>query len=276
MEHRGRGTRPSSPRREEHTVAPEASTPSRYSIRAVDRVCDVLDLVRASSEGVSLLTVTNETGMPKSTAFRYLTVLEERSFVERDAETSLYRLGLAFQAPDSVGLERLKRLAEPRLTRLRDDLGLTVNLGYLDGGQVVHALVYESPRQMRLAARVGERSLIHSTALGKVMVAVRGEESVRSILAMHGMPRYTDKTITDTDAYLAELAEVRERGYAMDESENQIGGRCVAVAVQGTALPAGLSVSAPDTQLPLDEVPAVVSQLSRVAKALTKDLASPV
>lgn len=256
-------------------MASEASTPSKYSIRAVDRVCDVLDLVRAAPDGVSLLTVTTETGMPKSTAFRYLTVLEERSFVERDADTSLYRLGLAFQAPDLVGFERLKRLAEPRLSRLRDDLGLTVNLGYLDGGQVVHALVYESPRQMRLAARVGERSLIHSTALGKVMVALRGEESVRSLLAMHGMPRYTEKTITDPERYLAELAGVRENGYAMDESENQIGGRCVAVAIQGTAVPAGLSVSAPDTQLPLDQVPAVAAQLTRTAGALTKELARP-
>ena len=256
-------------------MAQEASSPSRYSIRAVDRVCDVLDLVRASPEGVSLPEVTAATGMPKSSAFRYLTVLEERSFVERDAETSLYRLGLAFQAPDSVGLERLKRLAEPRLSRLRGDLGLTVNLGYLDGGQVVHALVFESPRQMRLAARIGERSLIHSTALGKALVAVRGEESVRSMLSMHGMPRYTGKTITDPDAYLTALSEVRENGYAMDESENQIGGRCIAVAIQGTAVPAGVSVSAPDTQLPLDEVPGVAAHLTRVARALTKELGQP-
>jgi IclR family acetate operon transcriptional repressor len=257
-------------------VTQDASTAGRYSIRAVDRVCDVLDLVRASAAGVSLPEVTVTTGMPKSSAFRYLTVLEQRGYIERDLETSLYRLGFAFQAPDTLAAERLKRFAEPKLARLRERFGLTANLGLLDGGQVVHALVLESPQQMRLAARIGERSLIHSTALGKAMVADLGEEAVRSMLTMHGMPRYTEKTIVDPDDYFAALAEVRSNGFALDDSENQIGGRCAAVAVPGAPIPAGVSVSAPDPQLPMHAVPEVVAELTRIARELARELAEPV
>lgn len=256
-------------------MAQDASTAGRYSIRAVDRVCDVLDLVRASAAGVSLPEVTVATGMPKSSAFRYLTVLEQRGYIERDLETSLYRLGFAFQAPDTLAAERLKRFAEPKLARLRERFGLTANLGLLDGGQVVHALVLESPQQMRLAARIGERSLIHSTALGKAMVADMGEEAVRSMLTMHGMPRYTEMTIVDPDDYFTALAEVRSNGFALDDSENQIGGRCVAVAVPGAPIPAGVSVSAPDPQLPMHAVPEVVAELTRIARELAREFAEP-
>ena len=111
----------------------------------------------------------------------------------------------------------MSEAAEPVLTALRDRVGETVNLGVLDGSKVVHTVVAESPHMMRLAARVGERGLVHSTALGKAMCADLPEDRVRSILKVNGMPPYTEATITDPDAYLAELQRVRDQGWAVDD-----------------------------------------------------------
>lgn len=250
----------------------ESAEAPAYPLRAVDRVCDILDILANSPEGASLKAVADQADLPKSSAFRYLSVLEARHYVERDPATGSYRLGLAFRPQNTQAVERLTNLARPALEKLRDQLQETTNLGVLDGAFVVHRLVAESPHMMRLAARVGERGYVHSTALGKAICATLPENRVLSILATAGMPQFTDATITDTEAYLAELERVRVSGYGLDDAENQPGGRCVAVTIEGVDLAAGISVSAPADRLPLERTNEIVSQLHKVARALTRKM----
>ena len=260
------------PSQHDQVAEDDAAPTGKYAIRAVDRVCDVFDAIRAQGDGASLSTIATATRMPKSTAFRYLTVLEERSYVERNREAAHYRLGLPFQSQDGLSLERLKRFALPVLTKLRDELGETANLGILNNGQVVHVLVVESLHQMRLAARVGEHGLIHSTALGKAMATQLDSETVRSMLALHGMPAYTSMTITSQSDYLAQIATAKNDGFAMDDSENQLGGRCIAVPIPNVPLHAGISISGPASQLPLEGVSGVASALTKAARQLSQQM----
>ncbi|NJC72949.1 IclR family transcriptional regulator [Planosporangium thailandense] len=251
--------------------APAESGPP-YALRAVERVCDILDILANSNSSVSLSEVAEGTGMPKSSAFRYLTVLEGRHYVERDPETSSFRLGLAFRPQNTRAVEMLTELARPALEKLRDQLGETTNLGVLDGAYVVHTAVAESPHIMRLAARVGDRGYIHSTALGKAICAELPEDRVRSILSAAGMPALTDSTITSVDSYLTELKRVRTEGFGEDDAENQPAGRCVAVVIRGTGLPAGISVSAPADRFPREQVADTVKQLRKVARSLSRQM----
>lgn len=243
-----------------------------YPIRAVDRVCSILDVLANSDSGVSLPDVAKAADLPKSSAFRYLSALEARHYVERDASGTTYRLGVAFRQQHPRSDERLRELATPLLEKLRDQLEETVNLGILDGAQVVHAVVAESPHMMRLAARVGERGFVHSTALGKAIAATLPESRVRSILDIAGMPALTESTVTDPDEFLRELEKTREQGYGIDEAENQTAGRCVGVAIEGIPFLAGVSVSAPASRLPLEQVPDVVAHLQRVARKLSRQM----
>lgn len=243
-----------------------------YPIRSVDRVCDILDTLANSQVGVTLTEVADATSLPKSSAFRYMIALEFRHYVERDPDSITYRLGPAFRPQYTLGIPRLAEFARPQLEQLRDKLGETTNLGILDGTAVVHSVVCESPQMMRLAARVGDRGYVHSTALGKAMSAQLPEDRVRSIIDAAGMPSFNESTITDFDALLAELARVREHGYAVDDAENQADGRCVAVAITGLAFPAGVSVSAPASRFSASGVPAIAKQLRRLAKTLTKQM----
>ncbi len=241
-----------------------------YPIRSVDRVCDILDALANSQAGVTLTEVAQAARLPKSSAFRYLTALEARHYVERDPQSVTYRLGPAFRPQYSVDVSRLIEFARPELQRLRDSHGETANLGILDGTMVVHSLVCESRHTMRLAARVGDREHVHTTALGKAMCAQLPEHMVRSILHAVGMPATTSAAITDPAEFMRELDRVRDEGYAVDDEENQIDGRCVAVAIPGLSFPAGISISAPASRFPVADVAGAAARLHRAAATLSR------
>jgi IclR family acetate operon transcriptional repressor len=246
--------------------------PRSYSIRAVERVCDILDLLRDSGSSVSLSEVARVTGLPTSSAFRYLTVLESRRYVERNTATGEYDLGLAFVPLQSRHIELLKEKAKPLLERLRDRFGETVNLGVLDGTRVVYVDILESPKAMRLAARLGDHDHLHSTALGKAIAAYLPGKRVREILSVEGMPRITSKTITNANEYLEELEKVKREGFALDDGENESEGRCLAVAILGYHVPAAISLSAPRAHFPIEQVGEVAESLREAAQELATEL----
>ena len=251
-------------------VAGQEDTEKLSPIRAVERVCDIFDLLQDAPEGLTLTTIADRTDLPKSTAHRYLIALESRGYAHRDEDTNTIRLGLAFRPKPSRQFERFVSLSKPILEVLRDRTDETTNLGCLDGGRYIHAVVFESSQMMRLAARVGERGMLHSTAIGKVIAANLPEDRVRAILRSEGMPRFTEHTITDPDMFLVELEAVRVDGYALDDCENQDGGRCVAVTCPAVSPPCGLSISAPLQRFPKSRVPEFVALLQDAAQNLTR------
>jgi DNA-binding IclR family transcriptional regulator len=251
-----------------------APAESTYSIRAVQRVCDLLDLLQQEPEGVSLARAAEFTKLPKSSAFRYLATLEERRYVERDPETGAFRLGLALLPMQARQLDVLTRAARPHLERLQAEFQETANLGLLDGNRVIYLDIVESPHAMRLAQRPGDRDVLHATALGKAIAAHLPIEHVRAILRADGMPKHTDRTITTQREYLEALEEVRGAGYALDDGENEIGTRCVAAALPDTTLPLAISVSAPAARLKHERVAVVAERLGQAAAQLASELAS--
>lgn len=239
-----------------------------YPIRAVERVCDILDLLHEQENGAALADIARIAKLPKSSAYRYLLALEARRYVDRNPDSGLFNLGRAFRPQRNLQMELFIERAQTRLERLRDELNETVNIGVLEGGQVIHVAVVESAQMMRLAARIGERGPIHATALGKVMAAQMPREWLLAVLESEGMPALTDRTLTTPDAFVAEIAKVAKAGYAVDDLEAQDDGRCVAVPLPGLPVTAGLSVSAPANRLPRTLVPGVVTALRECATDL--------
>lgn len=241
---------------------------SAYSIRAVERVCDVLDLIQRQPEAFTLAEVVAATNLPKSSAFRYLATLEARGYVARDAVTGQVRIGPSLLPLQDQQMEVLADRARPLLEQLRDRFEETVNLGVLQGSTVAYVEILESRRSMRLAARRGDRDPLHCTALGKAIATQLPPDRVRGILEAEGMPARTPQTITDVEDYLADVKSAAERGYALDNGENESDGRCLAVPVRDGPLPAALSLSAPASRFPLSDVDTVAAALRDVADEL--------
>lgn len=247
------------------SVSNEVTTPSerRYNIRAVERTCDILDTLAAATTPVSLSDLSAACDLPKASLFRYLTVLEARRYVDRSAPDGEYRLGVAFANFQVDHFERLANTARPILTKLRDEFGETTNLGLLVGQKVTYLDIVESGHSVRLAARRNDRDDVHCTALGKAIVAAMPEAAVTDLIGVR-YERHTAHTIVGWPALKQELTRVRDQGFAVDNEENEVGGRCVAVRIPGD-LDAALSVSAVSARLALSEVPPVAKRLRLAA-----------
>ncbi|WP_407652616.1 IclR family transcriptional regulator [Amycolatopsis cynarae] len=240
-----------------------------YSVRAVERVCLILNLLQESIDGITLNEVAQTTGLPKSSAFRYLWTLENHRYVERDEDGTLFRLGLGFVGMQSRHLEILRERARPSLEHLRDTFGETANLALLDGSHIIYLDIVESRRGVRLAASRGHREPLHCTALGKAIAAQLPPDRVRELLAETGLPKRTANTIGTVDAFLAELTKVRRVGYAVDDRENEADGRCVAVPLLGTQLPAAISLSGPSSRFTLQDIKKAAKTLLGAAAELS-------
>ena len=233
---------------------------ANYSIRSVQRVCDILDLVQANSSGLSLMDFADATELPKSSVFRYLSTLEQRGYVERDDEGD-YRMGISLNGDR---LDALSRRLLPQLVAMRDRFGETINLGLLDGSRIAYLEIVESRASIRNAPRAAEREYVHATALGKILATRLTRMQVEAILRQEGMPALTENTIVDQARYFAEVDRTRERGYALDDEENEIGGRCLAVLVPRTTLPVAISLSAPTSRLSVTQTAAVAREMSEM------------
>ncbi|WP_026421982.1 IclR family transcriptional regulator [Actinokineospora inagensis] len=234
--------------------------------QSLDRALTLLD---ALADGPSTLDqLAERAGVHKTTVLRLLRTLEARRFVQRD-DARHYRLGTALfdLANRSLDSRDVRRAAEPALRELNELTGHTVHLASYEGGEVVYIDKYESRHHVRMYSRVGKRAALHCTAVAKVLVAAFDEPRRERVARGIEYVRMTDNTITSAEAYLAELAAVAERGWALDDSEHEDFIHCVAAPVRGPrgAVVAAVSVSVPRMLLDHDGLLALVPDLLRAA-----------
>jgi IclR family acetate operon transcriptional repressor len=129
-----------------------------------------------------------------------------------------------------------------------------------------------SRHSMRMFTEVGRRVPVHCTGVGKVLLAQLPPAEVRAILARAGMAAQTPHTITDPDRLERELERIRAQGYAVDDAEQELGVRCLAVVVPGGPASTALSVSGPETRVTWAAVERIVPMLQVAAGALAGQL----
>lgn len=220
----------------------------------VDKALKVLVAMGENStpRGLSLAELSTRIGYHKTTVYRLLATLQQNGFVQQDADTDRYRLGLRLLELSTTLLENLELRyeASPLLHELMMKTGETVHLGVLDGAEVVYIEKVESLNPVRMFSRIGRRMPCYCTGLGKAVLAYLPEERVEEALA-HGMLRRTANTITSPEEMKRELARVRELGYAIDNVENEEGIACVAAPIfdhLGRPI-AGLSIAGPSMRV---------------------------
>lgn len=253
-------------------VKPSAAKPSVGGVQSVERTLDLLQLLAEGGAELGLSELAEQSGLPLPTIHRLMRTLVGRGYV-RQEPSRRYALG-----PRLIQLgERASRMlgswARPLLADLVDATGETANLAMLDGDDVVYVAQVPSRHAMRMFTEVGRRVLPHCTGVGKVLLAKLPEAEVRAIVARTGMPAQTSRTITSPDALVREIVRTRKLGYAVDEGEQEVGVRCVAVAVPDPATSFAVSISGPDARVSTGRVPEIVPVLQRVAEAMAHYLA---
>jgi DNA-binding IclR family transcriptional regulator len=211
-------------------------------------------------------------GINKSTVHRLLATLEGKRFVERDAATGLYRPGIRLFQMAFLTLEHndLRRLAAPFLHNLCDQFRENVNLSVLDGTDVVYLDVIESPQRVKLAATPGQRLPAFCTASGKAILAFLPEEKLQDILA-HGIPRYTQNTLTTEEAFLDDMRRTREQGYAISEQEFEDGINAIAAPICNQPI-ASVSIAGPAYRLTRERMMEIGPELLVTVKKIAQEV----
>lgn len=181
---------------------------------------------------MGLAELSREVQLNKTTVYRLVSVLLRHRFLRQDPETGRYRLGLALAELGQLclaGME-VRREAAPYLNQLMNTVRETVHLGVLDEGEVVYIDKFEYQGTIRLSSRIGSRVPVHSSALGKAILACSSEQQVNLVIARGLAPR-TPNTITEPSRFRDELLATRLRGYAVDNEENRESIRCIAAPI---------------------------------------------
>jgi IclR family acetate operon transcriptional repressor len=246
-----------------------------YIVQPVFKALQVLRCLGDERRELALSEICYRVDLPKTTVFRYLQTLCACGFVTHDADTDLYRIGLRVWALGQSLQEplRIRELALPPMRALRDRFNETVNLGVLDGPEVVYLEIIESRRSLRMQAQLGGRDPVYSTALGKAVLAFKPEEQWAAHLPADLAPR-TGRTVLSLAKLRQDLALARERGYALDDEENEEGARCIAAPVLNTkGQPiAAISLSAPVTRMGDRLLPKAADAVIEVAAAIAQRL----
>ncbi|WP_246042655.1 IclR family transcriptional regulator [Streptomyces globosus] len=180
----------------------------------------------------SLADIQHDLGLPKSSLYMLLRTLVNLGWVETDATGTRYGIGVRALLVGSsyIDGDEVVAAARPTLDRLSEDTTETIHLARMDGTSVVYLATRQSRHHLRPFTRVGRRLPVHSTALGKALLAGHSDEEVRALLPRR-LEAVTEHTVTDRERLIEELAVVREKGYAEDREENTLGLRCFGVAV---------------------------------------------
>jgi DNA-binding IclR family transcriptional regulator len=245
--------------------------PAIYDVAVVVKALDILDAL-ANGGPLGLTEIALLTGASKPSSFRILSTMESRGFVVKDGSTRKYLPGakLIGIASALVSGVDLVRSARPSMVQLHERYGETVNLGVLDGSEVQYLEIIESPRGLRMSARIGDRDPIHSTALGRAILSTLDPDEAERLLASANRKRRTPRTITEMPDLVAELARSSARGYAFDNQENEVGARCVSAAILGAdGQPVGaLSVSGPSARLSLESLDMIGEDLLQATRQI--------
>lgn len=247
---------------------------------SVEKSFQIIEEMAAERQPMRLQDIAQKTGIPSSTALRMLTTLMSLGYVSQDTATLRYYLSLKFAYLGNCVTSQLsiRDIAHPVLIALSKACGESVCLAQEQNREVVYIDISDGPDNMlKITQYIGKRAPLHCTGVGKIMLLNYTEDQIRGIAEEKGMQALTKNTITSLDTLIREVDAIRERGYALDDEECELGARCIAVGVTDYTgkIVAGISMSGPISRMTVKRIEEVSPLVIAAAKNISKQLASP-
>lgn len=226
-------------------------------IQVSERIFRVIEYLAASGP-MGLLELSSGLSLNKTTVHRILNSLICMDYVKQDPETLKYSLTFKFCGISNQILSRNSfiALAHPHIRALAEKTGETVHLVQLEGRRAVYIDKVESQNNVRLVSMVGKSIPLYCSGVGKALLADMSDEQIRDIWEHSDIRKFTEYTITDYGEFSERINEIRRCGYALDEEENELGVRCIAVSLKDFyGKPAyAVSISAPISRMDDDRI----------------------
>ena len=204
----------------------------KYTVYTIQKGINILNLFKKHSK-LSFTDIQKVLNYNKSTLFRILYTLEKNKYLLKD-KNGRYELGLnIFILGNQISrIGKLKKASEVYLKELAEATNITSHLGIIEGLQVLIIAKYDPLNSsIKMVSRVGRPVPAHCTGQGKALLAYSARKIVKKIIKKYGLKRFTSNTITRADDFFAELEKIRERGYAIDNSEHEKQIHCIALPI---------------------------------------------
>ncbi|MDF0546287.1 IclR family transcriptional regulator [Sphingobium sp. H39-3-25] len=201
-------------------------------VQSLVRAFALLDELANCDAGLSLTEIAKRVGLPRSTAHRLLTTMDDLSYVDFQRDTNRWQVGAKAMSVGNAFMRSrdLGKIGQPIMRSLAVDYKETVNISIPDGKEIKFVAQVPAKCKLRTNARPGVHLPMHLTASGKAVLAYLEAPQINQFL-LQRMSASTAYTITDPSRIQTQLSEIRKRGYALDDQESAVGVRCVAAPV---------------------------------------------
>lgn len=210
-------------------------TDTKNPIQVADRLFLVLETL-SDAGPLGLLELSSRLSLHKSTVHRLLTSLTHLGYVTQDEQSSKYRLTFKIMEVANKMMAKLDilEISRPCLKQLMEKTGETVHLVQLDGNEAVYIDKVEAyQNSVRMVSKVGNHIPLYCSGVGKAIAAQLDNDRLKRIWHDTKIKKMTPYTILTLTAFMEELKHVREKGYALDNEENELGVRCIAASLPG-------------------------------------------
>lgn len=253
----------------------QRTTERSGQVQSLVRALRLLGIVARADDGVTLTEAANRAGLPVSSAHRLLSTLQQERFVRFDQERTRWFVGVeAFVAGSGFLRSRdIATVARPYMRHLMEESGETVSLAVEEGGQAIYLAQVECRQLMRALASPGQRVPLHSSAVGKALIAYAFDARQETMMRDARLERFTDHTIVRQAQFRQAVANARRQGYAVDDEEHAIGLRCVAAPIfdETREAVAAISLSGPKARVTDARMKALAGLAQAAAAKITRE-----
>ncbi|MCW5983366.1 MAG: IclR family transcriptional regulator [Bryobacteraceae bacterium] len=254
------------------------NAPKTGPVPALERALAILEKLAHSRQGLTLSQLSRYLELPKSSVHCLLLTFERCGYLNRDSHSGRYRLGLRICDLASAALRNveIREAAAPLLRQLHERTGLTVHLAILEHGEAVVVEKIEPPGvSTQVSTWLGKSMDLHCTAAGKALAAYLTEEQLDEQIRVRGLLRHNDNTICTPRKLKLDLGFIRERGYSLDDEEEEIGVRCVGAPILNTSgeAVASLSVAGRTTIIDTANLQRLAAEVVATARAVSARVA---
>jgi DNA-binding IclR family transcriptional regulator len=251
--------------------------PDKSEVASLDKAINVLEYLTQLDKDIGLKDLSAVLNMPKATLIRLLTTMKRHGIIQQDAATKNYRLGwaLIYMGTAASRLFDLPKIIHPYLERLSRESGESASLVQFQRDSAVYVDQVSCTNLIRSGLGVGAQLQIHISAAGKILISDMPDETIRQFIKRNPLIKRTDKTIINEEAFLNEIRRVRENGYALDDEEGEIGGRCIAAPLMdwNNNILASISITGPSSRIHQETLPRLIALVCEVARSASAELA---
>ena len=250
-----------------------------YQIKSIVKAFRLMELLVTKNE-FQLAELCRLLKSPKTTVHRMLLTLKSLGYVQQNPQSLGYMASVKiFELGGKVAQNlNLIQIAKPLMIKLSEKTGETINLGILDGTDIICIDKVESKQHLKLDQPIGSRAKAYHTGLGKAVLAYLSEGDRARIFSNHTITLGTSKSLKTVSAIEKDLERVREQGYSVDNGEYITGVACVGAPVfdHNSKVVAGLSIAGPALRINERNIESLAKLVKETAALISKELGIPV